>query len=406
MLTYIVFVFFLLIILYGVNHEQWMAGLFIVIVYALSAFFSILLLKVDSTFHDPAAFPTIVYCSLLFFTFKPFLRKAPTIDGFCSTHERRRFINIGYALSISVVLGMVLILPRIGNVMDYGLVETRTDMYHGELEDNSNDSFLVRIGFLLVGYFGGIWYLYLTMFFFALVFLPGKHLLKTLLILASLSQVEVGLTVGGRTNAIYWLLSFLFTLLLFHSYLNRKTKKIAISASVVFLSIVLGYVAYITIARSGYHEGGTQGFLFEYIGESYLYFCEFFDRIEWHPYTLERVFPFISHVIGTGFNLGGYRALIEQHTGMDIGIFYTFMGDIFVDIGLLGLLLFIFVYYRVSNYIMRPHVFHFKDLCYLSIVYVVPLHGLFYYSLWRSGDFCVLFILLIAMYVTRGVKLR
>lgn len=298
---------------------------------------------------------------------------------------------------------MIIILPRINAAIDYGLVDARTAMYHGEQVYTIDNSFLMTIGSLLVSYFGSIWYLYILMFFYALVFIKGKNLLKVLLIVASLSQVEVGLTVGGRTNAIYWLLSFLFTLILFYPYLNHRLKNPTMLTSVAFMSIIFMYVASITIQRSLYREGGTQGFLVGYIGESYLYFCEFFDRIDWHPYTLERIFPFTSNLLRTGFNLTEYRDLIESHTGMNIGIFYTFMGDIFVDLGLYGLLLFVLIYYKVSSSVLNPNVFHLKDLCYLSLIYVIPLHGLFYYSFWKLGDFCVLFMVLIAkLFTTRN----
>lgn len=381
-----------------------MAGVFIVMVYALSSFCSILLLDFDSTFAEPTLLPTVLYCSLLYFSLKPFIRERPIIYGFKSEAEKKRFIFIGYALSLAVILGMVLILPKISTAINYGLVDARTSMYQGEEISYAEDSLYEKIGSLLVGYFGGIWYLYIIMFFYAIIYIPGKKLFKVVLIIASLSQIEVGLTVGGRTNAIYWLLSFIFTLLIFYPYLNRKARRITVSFSLVFLLAVTAYVAIITLQRSVLREGGLQGFLLEYMGESYLYFCEFFDNINWHPYSLERLFPFCSYLLGTGFNLHEYRDLIEQHTGMNIGIFYTFLGDIYVDIGIVGLLLFVFIFNRVASRLLRQRFFQLSDLFYLSFLYVIPLHGLFYYSFWKSGDISIFLILAIRKYVTSRNK--
>lgn len=400
MLTYFVFIFFLSIVIYGFVRKKWMAGIFIVMVYALSAFASIFLLQADTTFKAPTIIPTILYCGLLFVTLKPFIRNRPVIEGFRTASEQKRFVLVGYALSLVVILGMIIILPKITNALDYGLVDSRTAMYRGEGEDSSHDSILMKIGSQLVGYFGAVWYLYIIMFFYAVAFIHGKSLLKILLMVASLSQVEVGLTVGGRTNAIYWLLSFLFTLILFYPYLTRKTRKIAISSFLVFFVVVLVYVVFITIQRSIFREGGTQLFLLQYVGEPYLYFCYFIEKLDWHSYSFERIFPFGSYLLGTGFNLQDYRYLVEQHTGMEIGIFYTFMGDIYVDLGLLGLLVFVFIYNRIASTILRPKVFYLKNLFYLGVLYTVPLHGLFYYSLWKNGDFCVIFVLVLARYVS------
>ena len=36
-----------------------------------------------------------------------------------------------------------------------------------------------------------------------------------------------------------------------------------------------------------------------------------------------------------------FRTLLEANTGLNIGVFYTFLGDIFVDLGLL-VLIFVF----------------------------------------------------------------
>lgn len=404
MLTYYVFIFFLLIILYALLRKMWMAGIYIVAMYALSAFGSIFLLQEDSSFKEPTLFPTILYCSLLFITFLPFLRKRPGIYGFRSNLEQKRFLIAGYALSIPVIIAMIYILPKIFTVVDYGLVETRTAIYHGDSVAAEEQGIIGKIFYLFLGYFGGLWYIYIIWFFYSLVFIPRKFIFKTLLIIASLSQVELGLTLGGRTNAIYWLQSFLFTLIFFYSYLNKRTKKIVITASVVTMSVVFVYVAFVTIQRSLLREGGTSGFLLEYVGQPYLYFCEFFDNMEWHPYTLERIFPFSSYLLKTGFNLEDFRFLIESHTGLDIGIFYTFMGDIFVDLGMLGVISFVLIYYVFARRVLSTESFGIKNLCYVAVVYALPLHGLFYYSFWKSGDFVVVAAILLGKYISTGFQ--
>lgn len=404
MLTYFVFIFFFSIVLYGVIQKKWMAGIFIASVYAFSSFCSILLQNSVNNYQRPSVLPTILYCSLLFIAIKPFLRGKPQICGFSSYLENKRFVFVGYVLSLAVLFGMILILPRVIATLEYGLVDARTAMYQGDQYIEVDNSIISKIGSLFVGYFGSIWYLYIIMFFYSLAFIKGKYILKILLIVASLSQVEISLTIAGRTNAVYWMLSFFFTLLLFKPYLSKKTKKYSIYSFVLFMSLVFSYFAFVTVQRSLFTQGGTQGFVLSYSGMSYLKFCEFIDNMSWHPYSLERIFPFTSYIAGTGFNLSNYRNLIESQTGLNIGIFYTFLGDIFVDVGIVGLLVFVLFYFKVTSNLLRPKIFNFKNLCFLGVTYVIPLHGVFYYSFWKTGDFCILLAFIIGNYVTLKSK--
>lgn len=405
-MEYLVLCFFVILIVYAILHKLWGAGIFIVVMYALSAFCSILLLENDSTLYRPTLIPSVLYCFLLYLTFAPFLKKGPEIVGFKSRATEKRFVKVAYMLSIAVVVGMLIILPTVQTVLDYGLVEARAASYAGEQIDTSNYNFITKVGFLLVGYFGILYPLYIVMFFYSLVFIRGKSLLKVLLIIASLSQIEVGLKVGARNNATYWLLSLAFTFIMFYPYLSKKIRIYTLTLSSIPSAVVTFYFIYMTVQRSVLRAEGTNNFLLDYAGQSYLNFCYFFDSIYWHPYTFERLFPFVSRILGNSFNLENYRLLIENRTGMVIGIFYTFMGDIFVDIGLVGLILFVLFYYRTSFNLLKKKYLSIDGLCYLCFLYAIPLHGLFYYSMWQYGDIYLIFLIIIANYISRGFASR
>jgi oligosaccharide repeat unit polymerase len=373
---------------------------YLIAVYAFSLFFSIWLYNFDSKYQHASFLPSIIFCASLLLYFVPFFKKELKIEATTNPKFVKHFCIVGYGLSIILIIGCLLLLPKIQETIAYGLVESRQSMYRGE------DSFMPytlteHIGHSTVKWLGGLSYSILIMFFYALAFIKNKILLKALLILSSLSATYWGLLVGGRTNLIYWVLFFLFCLILFWPYLSKKSKRIIFIVSIVFFSIIGSYFIFISIERAERGHGGETGnFLKLYAGQSYLNFCYFYENMNYHPYSLYRIFPLTSNLLLERFDLREYRDLIYSNSKMDIGLFYTLLGDLYVDVGLIGMFIYSIIYFLITKRVMKRKRFTLSNLLILGVLYQIPLHGIFYYSLWKmESSACIIITILIAIYL-------
>ena len=238
--------------------------------------------------------------------------------------------------------------------------------------------------------------------------MKGKYLLKVSLLVSSLSAVYLGLLVGGRTNLMYWVLSYIFCIVLFWPHLTSGKKRSITVVSLAALILLIFYFIFISIGRAEVAHGReTENFLLSYAGQSYLNFCYFFERLDFHPYTMKRIAPLSSTLLYGNFDLNDYKDFIMRKSGMNIGIFYTFLGDIFVDMGISGVILYTIGFFLITRRVMKKKKFTLSDLFILGVLFQIPLHGLFYYSFWKKeSSACIILIILISKYLQTNKVIR
>ena len=405
MLVYIVFLYFVGLFIYGLLNKIWGVGLYLIGVYAFSAFCSIWLLKHDVFLYNPTFLPSIVYLCFLTICFVPFFRKKPIIHGFKDLKAEKRFLQIGYIVGTLFLLMEIATLPQVQFAFDYGVGDLRSDLGRGETEFKGG--LISSLLSTALYWLGNLSYPILTMFFYSLCFMKGRLTFKLMLLIASLGHIIMGLVIGGRTNVFYWVMYFGLCLAIFNPYLTIKKKQYVYSISIPIFILLCFYISTVTIGRFADTQEGAGYSLWLYAGQSYINWCDWFDNVHWHPFSFNRLFPLTSFFFDGSFDLTQYRYLIHQNTGMSMTIFYTFMGDIFVDIGLLGLTIYIFLYQFISRRVLNGYSFDLTVLLYLCIVTIIPLHGLFFYSLWKpQTTFCILLTVLIAKYLRRIPKVK
>lgn len=382
--------------------RQYTIASYLIGVYTFSIFCSILLYQTSSNheYQYTNFIPSILFCVFLLFYFIPFFKKEFVIKSSDNRIFLRRFEIVSKGLSLILIIGCVFLFTKIKEAIAYGLVDTRIAMYKDENVFTSYN-IIEYVGHSILKWLSGLCYTILIMFFYAYSFIKKQYLLKVLLIISSLSAIYLGLLVGGRTNLIYWVLTFIFCLVLFWSYLSAKKKRSITIVSLVTLGLLFAYLIFISIGRAAVgHDGDTENFLLIYAGQSYLNFCYFYENLNFHQYTGYRIFPLTSSLIFGSFDLNEYRDLIMSQSGMNIGIFYTFLGDIFVDTGLIGVFLYSVIYFNVVKKVMKRKIFTLSDLLILGILYQIPLHGLFYYSFWKTeSSACIILTIIIAKYL-------
>lgn len=402
MLVYIVFAYFAILLVVSITQKKWPVVSYLIGVYTLSLFFSIILYKSDTYYQTTSLWPSFLFCSLLLFYFRPYWKKRPDIVITNSGEFNRRFTCVGYFLSTLLILGSMLFLSKIQYAFSYGLVEMRADMYR---DDTSiSYSTLEHIGNSTVRWLCGLSYSMIIMFFYSLICIKGKIILKIMLLLSSLSATYIGLLNGGRTYIMYWILFIGFGYFLFWPYLEKKQKYFASILLGGLLAVIGAIFISVTVGRAEMsHEGDAQGFLLNYIGQPYLNFCRFINEMDFHPYTLRRIFPLSSFILDGRFDLGLYRDMIMNHTNLNIGVFFTLLGDIFIDLGYLGLFIYTLVYSFIAKKITKRNSFALTDLLMLGLAFEIPLHGVFYYSMYKmETSFSIVILLFIMRYLRKA----
>lgn len=377
-MVFITFTFFSILLVRALRKRYWVGSVYLIAIYLLMLFFSIGWLKDNPDLYRPTLVPSIVFCLIILLFFFPFFKTGKTlrITGFSDESQKDRFIKIGYTISIILIFMMVAIAPAISNAFDLGLEDVRSDMYAGESEVFSA-SITERLGRYMLKWMANFCYPLLFMFFYSACFLRGHTLLKVLLYISSLSRVFFTMSIGSRSSVIYYLLFFIVCIILFYPYLNRKTKILTFSFASVFLAIIIGYFILVSNLRTAYTGNN---YLLRYAGQSFANFCDYYDNLNWHAYTLRRVLPLSSYLLSGKWSLAEYDIEVLDKTGMELGLFSTMMGTILIDLGIVGLLVYSLIYNRIANYVMKVRSFDITQLLWLCVIIQVPLHGVFYYS--------------------------
>lgn len=144
----------------------------------------------------------------------------------------------------------------------------------------------------------------------------------------------------------------------------------------------------VTISRFYTNQQGSgDESVIVYLGQQFLQFNYFFSNYECHQITLNRIFPLTYYfLIDPTWNLTDYRWLISsQNGGIDIGVFYTFLGDLLVDIDFVGMFLYVIIYSFISSKICsnKNNTIELRRLILVLVLILIPLQGVFYYSYYR-----------------------
>ena len=361
--------------------------------YAVSGLFSILIdvfgLRSDDTLHYNISFiAAFSYCALLTLCISPF------------SHNSNLRIITPKPLRYSVVLKFLAILSVIWfiwtvfvsrdlfiRMLVSDMHESRSIALRGELDSTLDrvPALLRPLMIILNLIFSCNWVL-LFLAFFSRYVQRLPRLYFWLYLFASLSGPFGGVLGADRSSVAYWILSAFGIYILFRQFISKDEKKKLIRSFIIILSILLVYLAMMTIGRfmesSEFGEDGVQGSFFYYFGISYINFCNFFDNYT-APYpNLGIIFPFIGKYV-FGIETGG--VVIQEQmsllTKFECGTFFTFIGQIIMGAGTIVAVFYCF-FYSFTSFVTLPSVIKKPKIhslyLYFALVSVVYL-GLFVY---------------------------
>lgn len=392
------FIYFSLLLIYQLRKSNWRIDIasFILAIYAFSAFFSILidvfdLRSIDTANYKISATATFAYCGLLTMCIWPFMIYSNIkINAIEPIRYSRLLKFLGIVFFVYFLINFVLSFENVVNVATSDdMIQIRKQHY----ADQENETWMsklplaARIPFIPLRMMSGCSWIFIFLAFYCFVIqkMPTKYFY--FYFLASINGVIENINTGGRSAMIFWLIGLIACFLFYRAYMKTKQKRMVyILVLIVTVPFALYFTA-MTISRFSdrYDIDGTEGSLISYMGQSFINFCYFFDTFDCPAPTLQILFPFIYKIIGYPIQgAGAVQELLSLMSGKQMGVFYTFIGQIITTTNNFIGILFCIILSVVSIIVVkkvRKRIFNVKQsylylLC--SSVIFLGLFGHFY----------------------------
>lgn len=414
------FIYFTLLAIYLIRkHGGVDISAFIVIIYALSAACSILIDISDiyeshgiceKQMISPLA--TFCYCTLISFATLPFSRINSRDIQNVDIQKEQLVDLLSWVLIITFFITLISTFANLEEVLQSNLKDIRRDIYNNPTgEKLTGIRWLLAIPETLFSQFSPI----AIIFYFLNVSKQRKStLFNWLLLLSSLTPVIKSILIAGRTQPIYWFLSFMAIYIFFRPILSSEQRKKALMPFMAFGGTVGLFIGAVTIARFATigitNDTGIFDSLLAYSGQSFINFNYFFCNFTPHDIHFDRLIPLTNYFfIHPGWDLIDYREMIWSYSGMNIGVFYTFLGDLLVDLGQIGMLAYVLLFSLISTFVCQSAnhdgTIALSRLLVILILYLVPLQGLFFYSYYKVNvSYFIIGTLLFCWMLSHSIK--
>lgn len=416
------FIYFSLLALYLIRkHGGVDISAFVVMVYAFSAFCSILLdffniYDINGVYDKIPVSPvaTIVYCTLITLAIIPF-SKVRSCDITDIDLQKAWIVDLlSWVLILTFFITLYNTYANLEILAHANLKDIRDEVYgDSQTEKLTGIKWLLALPSTLFSQFSPI----AILIYFINIAKGRKSMLFNLLVLsASLTPIVEAALIAGRTQPIYWFLSFLMLYIFFRPILNTSQRHKALFPFWVIGGVVLLFIGAVTISRFATtgvsNDTGTFDSLIAYSGQSFVNFNYFFCNYQLRSVHFDRIFPLTNYfIIHPGWNLGDYRDMIWSDSGLNIGVFFTFLGDLLIDLGHLGMWVYILIFFCISNYVCRTAnqdgTIRLSRLLIILIMILIPLQGVFYYSYYKTNiGYFVVGTLIISWILSHTLKIK
>jgi oligosaccharide repeat unit polymerase len=388
-MIYIPFTYFFILLIFNYYRTRSFGlGNFLLLLYCLSAFLSIFLYSVEFLQYKNIEIKLtscILYCGILTIFFLPFLSDSQSKNYRMLLPDVKTFTLVSLLLIAINTLAIMLLLKVIFFILSHDPGSLRDGGIRLIYPVNATEN----IGLWLLGHFSDFYLLLLVFFFYSKTYLKNRPLFNGLLLISSMSTIVNGLMSGGRTQTIYWVLVFISCFIYFKKDMPQKVRKTMVRVSFVLLSVLSIYLISVTVFRfsnvfSGATEYDEAFSLLDYSGQIFLNFNNFIANFQHKHYTLARIFPIIYDWFNDpNFDLVVYKRSIP----MDIGVFSTFLGDFYIDMGIAGIIAYTLFFTAAAFFVRRNYIQgarKFQQILLYFLLFQIPLNGLFYYSLYTK----------------------
>lgn len=372
----------------GIDICVYMSGL-----YAVSAFCAILIVQLGLLEHGGVLFdemdlelnvvPTALFILLLTLSILPFsLIHAEDIKAI-KNHSPFILDFFCWMLIALSLLNFYLVADSTLDILGGDLEAIRQAHYEGILTPAQIKAESMPFFFRLFYYLNNATLLALPLsFYFVCVQKDKPWWFNALLFFASLSVPIAGIQAADRTEIMFYILMFIYCVLFFRKTITRKMKRWALILGTPFFLAVLVYIVAVSQARFEENEGGASASAVEYAGQGYLNFCFFWEKQNTDDIATEREFPLINHVLFKIDSNSDRRSDRSGKQGFFISVFPTFVGDILLDLGFLGVSIWVIYFFLLGMLLIKSAhrtEFHIGEILAIFVLAAIPIFGVFYY---------------------------
>lgn len=393
------FIYFILLAIYLIRRNRGLdISSFIVLVYAFSAFCSIILdifnlYDVYGVYEKTEISPlaTLCYCTLITLAILPFRHIQSSKIKDINLQNEWIVDALSWVLIITFFTTIISSFSMLDAVLHSDLRDVRDDVYVNDQQKLTGFEWFIALPEALFSQFSPI-----AIFLYFTNVTKGRKstLFNWLLLLASLTPVVKAILIAGRTQPIYWFLALSALYIFFRPIMSKEQRYKALMPFTIVGVVVGLFVAAVTMARFAAgdvaNDTGTFDSLITYSGQSFVNFNHFFCNYQVHDIHFDRLLPLTNYFIWhPGWNLNDYRDMIWSYSGMNIGVFFTFLGDLLIDLGHLGMVCYVLIFFLISSYVCRTAIqddtISLSRMLIVLVLYLMPLQGIFYYSYYKTN---------------------
>lgn len=403
----ILFLNFIVYLVYFVYNQNSKASgknyaMLVLAIFALSSLFSIFYYKSDLYYKITEATHGISWVALVYL-FAGFLiltyplRTYKQVDNIVvPIFGRENLLSV-----IFIILGILSIVPFIENfsraieMSGQNMADVYFDRQGTTMDTRSHLSFIGRICNGIINWFQ----YFLPVGFFYFLQQKKKWYWTLLVGLGALNPVLLGILFGGRGALFQSFCVFVFNYIVFYKSFSKKTKK-----KISFIGLgVVGTFAIIliimTFARaSGDSNIAMQG-IYRYIGEGFVNFSE----TGWYVTRHTDGFSIFN---GTGYTFLRYISpffeardyiALGNHMGIRMYVYYTVMGDAFLDFNVFGGLCFLAILAGLFKYFTYKKYNYFSSIILLNLYAKIGFNGIYCWAYMYCLDFILFTLIIVAV---------
>lgn len=280
-----------------------------------------------------------------------------------------------------IVWGFVTLLIQVATVNTGALADAYADTSEG-IDAFANVNWLGKKCIVLIALLSYLW----PIFFFCCISNKSSKKIAAIPLIASFCSILISYACGARVGIFRSGLFFLIVYLIFKNSMGKALVKRINLYLIVGVGIVVLTLALITISRFGESDEDIMSWIAMYAGEGPLRFSEY----AWNLNVTsegDTCFSFFKQMLGmdtftSNIDRRNHYALVLK---IPTTIFYTFVGDWYIDLGFFPTLILClcisYVLYKILKKITTRGTIQLTGIAILSIACLVFVFGFTYYSI-------------------------
>lgn len=216
-------------------------------------------------------------------------------------------------------------------------------------------------------------------FFYSLAFLNESKLFNTLLLISSTSRILHAFSYIGRDGILFWGFSFVFSFLVFKSYLNAESKNFLKIITFLTGGFTLILLMAISISRFESSDTGVLNGLIDYFGQPLNNFGQLYDKVHTYQGTIN-ILPWLYGSQGSsGSDAVNFAETFYLQYGFKSNNFFTFIGSFYFAWGALITFIVSLIYSLFMSAKIKGRRTDVAKLLLIMFVVQIVWHNYFYF---------------------------